>query len=45
MADDYGALVLVEHRGGGTGTESVAITLLEATFAKGRAFDLAGQGP
>ncbi|MEP4197463.1 MAG: heme NO-binding domain-containing protein [Aliishimia sp.] len=40
MADDYGALAMVEHRGGGQGTETLAITLLETSFAEGRDFDL-----
>lgn len=40
MADDYGVLALVEHRGGGQGTETLAITLLESSFAKGRDFAL-----
>lgn len=40
MADDYGVLVLVEHRGGGQGTETLAINLLESSFAKGRDFEL-----
>ena len=43
MADDYGALVFVEHRGASQGTEILAITLLEATYAEGRSFDLAGR--
>jgi len=42
MADDYGALALVEHRGGGQGVETVSITLLESTFAEGRSFVLGG---
>lgn len=40
LADDYGALALVEYRGGGQGTETLAITLLENSFARGRAFNL-----
>ena len=40
MADDYGVLALVEHRGGGQGTETLAIKLLESSFAKGREFEL-----
>lgn len=43
MADDYGALATVEHRGGGQGVETVAITLLERTYASGRDFDLGAQ--
>ena len=38
MADDYGALVLLEHSGSGDGTETVFIRLVEADFAKGREF-------
>lgn len=40
MADDYGALVLVELRASGQGCEILAITLLEDTFSEGRNFDL-----
>ncbi len=40
MADDYGALAMVEHRGGGQGTETLSILLLEAGFSAGRSFDL-----
>ncbi|SLN27723.1 Heme NO binding protein [Roseovarius litorisediminis] len=40
MADDYGALVLLEHKGVRGGTEIVEIHLLEMAFADGRAFDL-----
>ncbi|WP_298971303.1 heme NO-binding domain-containing protein [uncultured Roseobacter sp.] len=40
MADDYGALVFLEHQGVEDGTETVAIALLEADFAEGRGFDL-----
>lgn len=38
MADDYGALVLLEHSGAGDGTETVFIRLVEADFARGREF-------
>jgi len=44
MADDYGALSLVEHRGVATGTpggEVIGITLAETAFTPGRRFDLA----
>ena len=48
MADDYGALVLLEHQGplpDSGGSEVVAIHLLETQFAAGRRFDLgAGAG-
>jgi len=40
MADDYGVLALVEHRGGGQGTETLVIKLLESSFAQGRVFEL-----
>jgi len=40
MADDYGALVMLEHQGASAATEVIAITLIESAFAKGRAFDL-----
>jgi hypothetical protein len=40
MADDYGALVVLEHRGA-TGTEElIEVRLLDEGFASGRAFDL-----
>ncbi len=41
MADDYGALVLLDHKGTGPAGEVVAIDLLEPRFAAGRRFDLA----
>ena len=40
MADDYGALVLMDHNGAGVGVEILSITLVEADFAEGRHFDL-----
>lgn len=40
MADDYGALALLEHTGGADGVEIVSITLVANEFAAGRAFDL-----
>ena len=40
MADDYGALVLLDHEGRRQGVETVSITLIEADFAAGRHFDL-----
>ncbi len=40
MADDYGALVYLEHSGGGAGREVIEITLIESEFAEGREFDL-----
>ena len=41
MADEYGVLSLVEHRGPCQGGEAVAITLAETNFSAGRRFDLA----
>ena len=40
MADDYGALALVEHGGADETAETVVITLLEHTYSEGRSFDL-----
>ena len=40
MADDYGALVFLEHKGRRGGQEIIEVRLLEAAFASGRAFDL-----
>ncbi|WP_300551263.1 heme NO-binding domain-containing protein [Roseovarius sp.] len=40
MADDYGALVFLEHRGANAGQEVILIRLLEPAFASGRAFEL-----
>lgn len=40
MADDYGALAMVDHEGGGQGAETLTVQLLEPTFAEGRSFDL-----
>ena len=40
MADDYGALVVLEHRETGPEGEVIAINLAEARFAEGRRFDL-----
>lgn len=44
MADDYGALVLLDHLGAGTDGEVVAIHLLARRFAEGRRFELAVPG-
>ncbi len=43
MADDYGALVLLEHEGTGPLGEVLSIHLLESKFAAGRRFDLAAR--
>jgi len=40
MADDYGALVMLEHLGSKTGVENISIQILESSFAKGKSFDL-----
>lgn len=44
MADDYGALVLLEHRNGAGQAEVIEITLVEDAFSEGRAFALGGSG-
>lgn len=41
MADDYGALVLLEYRGRDTTREIIEVHLLDPAFADGRDFDLA----
>lgn len=44
MADDYGALVFLEHQGWKeTGEAVINIQLLEAAFSEGRSFDLAAR--
>jgi len=40
MADDYGALVMLEQSGTQDGTDVISITLVESEFAEGRTFDL-----
>jgi hypothetical protein len=40
MADDYGALALLDHQGLRDGAETVSITLVAANFAQGRSFEL-----
>lgn len=40
MADDYGALAMLDHLGGRDGTELIAVNLLDQSFASGRQFDL-----
>lgn len=40
LADDYGALVLLDHETAADGTEKVFITLVDKDFAEGRKFDL-----
>lgn len=41
MADDYGALAMLDYAGTDSGVETIAIDLLEAHFAAGRPFSLA----
>jgi hypothetical protein len=43
MADDYGALVFLEHKGGRDGTEILSVELLETAFAEGREFSLSAE--
>lgn len=40
MADDYGALVLMEHKGRKTQVEILEVYLLDVAYAEGREFDL-----
>ena len=40
MADEYGALVLLSHRGRKKNAEVIAIELAEISFAEGRRFEL-----
>lgn len=40
MADDYGALVVLEHKDHGQGIETISIKLVETDFAEGRQFQL-----
>lgn len=45
MADDYGALVMLDHAVGSDGAEQIVVHLLAADFAEGKRFDLAlGEG-
>ncbi len=41
MADDYGALVLLEHQGLEGAYEVISVNLLDQSFSEGRKFDLA----
>ncbi|MGV6849437.1 MAG: heme NO-binding domain-containing protein [Marinibacterium sp.] len=45
MADDYGALVFLEHEGATEGGDVIGIQLIEADFAEGRDFDLGARAP
>jgi len=40
MADDYGTLALLEHKGNDAGEEVISIQMLQAGFSQGRSFDL-----
>ncbi|GAB5437615.1 heme NO-binding domain-containing protein [Falsiruegeria mediterranea] len=40
MADDYGALAMLEHSGSRGESKVISITLIETSFAEGRSFDL-----
>ncbi|NNE53234.1 MAG: heme NO-binding domain-containing protein [Sulfitobacter sp.] len=40
MADDYGALAVLDHVGGANDEETITITLIETDFARGREFEL-----
>ena len=40
MADDYGALVFLEHLPNQNGAETIEIQVIETAFAAGRGFDL-----
>jgi hypothetical protein len=41
MADDFGALVLLEHEGISQGIETLRVQLLDQSFSQGRHFELA----
>jgi hypothetical protein len=43
MADDYGALVMLDHVGLQGGAETVTVRLLDQSFARGKRFDLAAR--
>lgn len=43
MADDYGALVLLDHDGHSLEGEMILIQLLEVAYAQGRSFELAAR--
>lgn len=44
MADDYGALAILDHQGRQEGREVIDIQLVESAFSEGRKFDLAAAG-
>lgn len=41
MADDYGALALIDHAGADGAAETIEVELLDARYTQGRAFSLA----
>jgi len=43
IADDYGALVFLEHQGGQRGIETIAINLADVSFTQGRSFVLSNK--
>ncbi len=44
MADDYGALVFLDHQGACDAGELISIEVVEADFAEGRSFMLGNEG-
>ncbi len=44
LADDYGALAVMDHHGTNHGAEVIGVQLLDRGFAKGRSFDLSMAG-
>ena len=44
MADDYGALATIEHRGAFPGGQKLSVRVHDVAFAKGRQFNLAPSG-
>ncbi|MGI9389732.1 MAG: heme NO-binding domain-containing protein [Boseongicola sp.] len=44
MADDYGALATIEHRGAFPGGQRLSVRIHDVAFAKGRQFNLAPSG-
>lgn len=44
MADDYGALILLELASGSDEEEVIEITVIETAYTKGRAFELGAHG-
>lgn len=44
MADDYGALVFMDHQGTGEAGDVISIEVVEADFAEGRSFMLGNEG-